>query len=536
MIATHQEITNQALQQQQQMSQQQQYLRLQRQQQQQQQQYAQLAASHRMMELQNTQPVSVLVGQPQTSFPSPRPSSARTAIPTPGVSPVTPQFPSGARGRPPFVQQQPLQSPGLVQMEQNVPYPQQLQQQNTSGFNPFVPPLGQTIQLCDWPCDPLDKKAIMMSLHQASVRSPKRKVRPSAAGEPDERYYQAVKGLAVPPSRVAPMKRLYKYQFQVTDYQMGLKSQTTRQGPSIPLAEHFEGSLRWRVRTCKIAPNRKSLSGVHEWVGMDTAWPEHISISLNGEHIATRRRSHNGRDQPSELTPFVRTGTNELVIALAEPRRKTTEQYVVAVEIVETRSHSAILNSVWKHGVITEDETLKKIKSRMAATHDDDSVSVVVKDLSIDLADPFSRVMYKIPARGAHCTHMECFDLEIWLETRPSKTLKCAHSAFVPCTCNESEPSVADKWKCPICDQDARPYSLRIDTFLLNVRKQLEKENKLNTKSILVAADGTWQAVVEDDDDDSSDDDDEPRGMKPAPIPAPVAKKPVEVIELLDDD
>ncbi|OIW23491.1 hypothetical protein CONLIGDRAFT_560216, partial [Coniochaeta ligniaria NRRL 30616] len=523
-IATHHAVTNQSLHQQ--MAHQQQFVRLQMQQQQQ----AQLAASHQMMEYQTMQPVSVAVrngvalSQPQASFPSPQ-ASVRPAIPTPGVSPVAPQFPSGAYGQGPFVQQPML------------PIEQQLQQRQAMAqtFGRLVPPPGHTIQLCDWPCDPIDKKAIMMSLHQADVRSPKRKVRPSGTGEPDERYYQAVKSLPVPPSRVAPMKRLYKYQFDVAEEQIALKSQTIRQGPGIPLAEHFDGSLRWRVRTCKIPPNRKSLSGVHEWVGMETSWPEHITISLNGEHIPIRRRTHNGRDQPSELTSFIRPGTNEVLIALAEPKKRTADQYAVAVEIVETRAHSAILDYVWQHGVIKGDETLKKIKSRMAATHDDDSVSIVVKDLSIDLADPFSRVMFKIPARGAHCTHMECFDLEIWLETRPSKTLKCPHSSFVPCTCNDQpEPSVADKWKCPICNQDARPYSLRIDAFLLSVRKQLEKENKLKAKSILVAADGTWQAVVEDDDDDDSDDDDEPRAKsagatKSGPSATPIPKKPVEV-------
>jgi zinc finger MIZ domain-containing protein len=52
------------------------------------------------------------------------------------------------------------------------------------------------------------------------------------------------------------------------------------------------------------------------------------------------------------------------------------------------------------------------------------------------------------------------------------------------------EPSNPDKWKCPICFKDARPYSLRIDIFLLSVRRQLEKEGKLYTKCVLVAADG----------------------------------------------
>jgi hypothetical protein len=434
-----------------------------------------------------------------------------------------------------------------LQLQQLHLQQQQLQQQSAQALNHmrFMPPPGQRVQLCDWPCDPLDKKAIMMSLHQADVRSPRRKVRPSAAGEPEERYYQAVKSLAVPPSLVVPVKRLFKYQFDVAEDQFALKSQTIAQGPGIPLTEHFNGSLRWRVRTCKIPPNRKKLNGMQEWVGMDTAWPEHISVTLNGEHIAVRRRTHNGRDQPSELTPFIRHGTNELVVAVAEPKRKTPDQHALAVEIIETRSHSSIMEYVRKHCVISEDETLNRIKSRLSAPHDDDSVQIVVEDLSIDLADPFSRVMFKIPARGASCTHMECFDLEIWLETRPSKTVKCPHSAFVPCNCNDTpEPSVADKWKCPICNMDARPYSLRVDSFLLNVRKRLEEEGKLKAKSILVAADGTWQPVIEEDDDVDSDDDDgrsksagganNTKSGSAAPPPA-VAKKPVEVIELLDD-
>jgi hypothetical protein len=279
---------------------------------------------------------------------------------------------------------------------------------------------------------------------------------------------------------------------------------------------------------------------------MDTAWPEHIHISLNGQTIAVRRRTHNGKDEPSELTPIVRPGTNQLVIAVSEPKRKAADQYAVAVEIVETRSHSSILEHLSKHCVISEDETLNKIRNRLSASRDDDddSVQIVVEDLSIDLADPFSRVIFKTPVRGAHCTHMECFDLDIWLETRPSKPAKCPHSAFIPCNCgDEPEPSVADKWKCPICDMDARPYSLRIDSFLLNVRKRLEEEGKLKAKSILVARDGTWQPVIEDDSDDDDDDSDAdgdgPRtkksGSAGAPTTVAAKKAPVEVIELLDD-
>jgi hypothetical protein len=59
------------------------------------------------------------------------------------------------------------------------------------------------------------------------------------------------------------------------------------------------------------------------------------------------------------------------------------------------------------------------------------------------------------------------------------------------------EPSEPDKSKCPICFADARPRSLRIDKFLFGVRRQLEEQDKLDTKPILVAANGTWRPVIE---------------------------------------
>jgi hypothetical protein len=370
-------------------------------------------------------------------------------------------------------------------------------------------------------------------------------VRPPAAGEREERYYQAVKYLPVMPVLVLPTKRLFKMQFDVTVNLFALRSMSVQQGHGIPLMEHFDRSLRWRVRTCKMPPNRKGRVEMHEWVGMDTAWPDHITMTINRAHIEVRRCAHNGKDQTAELTPYIRPGMNELVVAVAEPKRKSPDQYALAVELIETRSHSAILEYVLGQGVISEDETLNRIKCRLAASHDDDTVSIVIKDLSIDLADPFSRTIFKIPARGAYCSHMECFDLETWLKTRPTKTIKCPHGGGKSCGCNnQPEPSLADKWKCPICDRDARPYSLRIDSFLLNVRSQLEEENKMRTKSILVAPDGTWKPVIEDDDDENmlDDDDDGPgtkaaRASKSGPAALPAApRRVVEVINLLDDD
>ncbi|KAH8742696.1 hypothetical protein F5883DRAFT_366563, partial [Diaporthe sp. PMI_573] len=88
-----------------------------------------------------------------------------------------------------------------------------------------------------------------------------------------------------------------------------------------------------------------------------------------------------------------------------------------------------------------------------------DRSGVTVSELSIDLTDPFSASIFSIPAHGLACTHMECFDLETWLNTRPIK---------------QAINNGPQYWECHICFGDARPRSLRIDSFLVSVRKKLE--------------------------------------------------------------
>jgi hypothetical protein len=168
----------------------------------------------------------------------------------------------------------------------------------------------------------------------------------------------------------------------------------------------------------------------------------------------------------------------------------------------------------------------------------------VVKDLSIDITDPFSAITFTTPVRGATCTHLECFDLDNWLDTRPSKGMQpCYDHPPAPCKCKlVPEPSDTDKWKCPICGKDTRPSSLKIDGFLLKVRQQLESEDKLHVKSVLVALDGTWQAVFGDDGSDGGGTEDDELLSKSrrkltsdSVPPIPTRNQNVKVIELLDD-
>ena len=398
----------------------------------------------------------------------------------------------------------------------------------------LLPPKGTAIGRTEWPHEPADRKSVMMSLHQAHVRSPKRVIK----GGETERFYQSMKSFAVTPTPVAPKKTMYEFRFNVSEEQFALVAAKSKDPTALlPVVEHFNGALRWRIRCCAV---RGSSGAVREeeWVGLEVNWPTYIHMTLNHNALDVRRQRHNGKDQPTEITDYIVRGTNLLLVAVHGQQGEQTRNRHLAVEMLETLSHSSAVKAVWSQGVTAEDQTLRTIKKRLTSSLDDE-VSFEAPDLPIDLADPFSSTIFKIPARGATCTHMECFDLENWLNTRPSKTpVKCSHRQ-VECDCRDpAEPSNPDKWRCPICSKDARPYSLRIDEFLLNVRKQLEEEGRLHTKCLRVKADGSWTVVLEADDDGESDEE-ERHGLQPAAtakgkaaqIPAPVRRE-VEVIEI----
>ncbi|KAK3377686.1 hypothetical protein B0H63DRAFT_222308 [Podospora didyma] len=402
--------------------------------------------------------------------------------------------------------------------------------------DPLLPRKGYVIPRPEIPHDPSDRKSVMMSLHQAHVRSPKR----MASSREPERFYQALKSIVAGPSLMLPKNLMQKITFKVTRDQFALRSTSSNNSTELlPVAEHSNGSLRWRIRCCRIPVPEKAVTE-QQWSTLDVSWPPNIFMTVNKQVLSVRRHTHNGKDLPTELTNFIVCGTNVIEIAIPDMKRDNTNNRFLAVEILETLSHSSVVELVWKNGPIPEGDTLQTIKGRLVGPPDEDGISFESPDLPIDLADPFSSVIFKIPARGVSCTHMECFDLENWLNTRPcNPPSKCPHG-MATCSCPpSSEPTNPDKWRCPICFKDARPYSLRIDSFLLKVRKQLEQQNKLHTKSMRVRADGQWTVVVEEADvADSDDDDDVPLSLlaKKPPAPAASIRRPeVEVIELDDD-
>ncbi|RYP09006.1 hypothetical protein DL765_008603 [Monosporascus sp. GIB2] len=429
--------------------------------------------------------------------------------------------------------------------------PRSHQQHGIASSERLIPPPQMRISMQDYPHDPYQRSCLINSLHQAHLRSPKR-IRKDDHGAPAERYYQAVKSFLLEPVPTPPHRHLHKFTFRIPDIiHARIARDEILPGQSLPVIRFSSGSLLVRVRCCYMKKSTTTIPD-RDWVTTDTTWPEHIFMEVNGNPLGIRRKAHHSRDLPVEISALLVPGDNSLNVFIPLDNRISRNHHpVVAVEVIEILSHSAILNIVKATGTMSADETRGIIKGRLTGSSgsgDDDELAMVDSELSIDLADPFTFSIFTIPVRGKSCTHLECFDLETWLNTRLGKKSICACGTGPDCQ-KCKEPSFVDKWKCPLCDGDARPYSLRIDGFLSEVRAQLEQENKLRTKSILVSADGSWRPKEQPGEDDSDVDSDgdgaapvasarsSARPTQPASArsSARPTQPPHEVIELDDD-
>ncbi|KAF0637108.1 hypothetical protein FPSE5266_03916 [Fusarium pseudograminearum] len=394
-----------------------------------------------------------------------------------------------------------------------------------------VPPV-QHMPEAEYPPNPYGQESLRLGLHQIDVRSPRRV--PSHPGK--DRFYQFVKQLVYEPIHLEPSIGLRSLPFTVPeDYIRRLTKKN--EGTGLPFCYYSEGSYRYRLRMC-MQPETQPAPTESDWVVTATSWPSHIFFQLNKKHLEIRRKQHFNKDQPLELTDFLHEGENFLRFSYPPGNQNMTPgyRYFMAIEIVETISHDAVCNIVRSIRRFPPGETMAKIQRRLRPSDSDD---IIIEDetLSISLADPFTATRFVEPVRGLQCKHLECFDLETWLRTRPSKPPQKGGGPQQ----KGDEPSMVDVWKCPICSLDARPGSLWIDEYFSGVRQSLVSNCDMQTKSITVTANGRWAPVLDADD---TDDD-----STPAPRPrntvngnagkqsstSAVSAVP-DVIEILDDD
>jgi len=211
----------------------------------------------------------------------------------------------------------------------------------------------------------------------------------------------------------------------------------------------------------------------------------------------------------------MRAGDNRVTAVV---NRTSTDKrpwrYVLTVEVVNAMSHESIVKRLT---TISAVDSKAAITKSLSSTDETDDIAITSSNLTIKLFDPYSSSkIFDTPVRGAACAHRDCFDLETFLATR-----KREHPNW---------PTMVDCWRCPLCRGDMRPQTLVIDSFLVEVRKNLEERKLLDTRAIVVEADGSWKPKEQDKNGVRSDSPEHEGNGSPGIRTEP--KRVVEVIEI----
>lgn len=236
----------------------------------------------------------------------------------------------------------------------------------------------------------------------------------------------------------------------------------------------------YRLRCSAIPPG--GFTSESAWVTTDNYWPEDLKFKFNDTVLEGRRKLQHGRYQPIDLTEFLHEGENTLTVSRNGGVKNRKQMFAVAVEIIGTIRQDSIEANIQR---ISAEQSLESIKKSLGGGgSDDDDIAVTSSTLTIKLFDPYSGCkMFDTPVRGSACLHKDCFDLLTFLEF---------------CMRQETNwPTVVDCWRCPICRGDVRPQTLVLDEFLVGVRKRLAELGQLDTRAIIVEADGAWMAKAE---------------------------------------
>ena len=347
---------------------------------------------------------------------------------------------------------------------------QRLQRQSPYIMAPqFLPPPGY-IQETSTHANPVES-----ALHQSHVRSPFLKAA-SAGGElhSNIKYFQYMWGLAVMPNRLHVQKRHVRWTFTVSKESVQLLARTSKESDgSLPIRNITVGSRLCRIRCIQVSDIRKDISE-NDWAVAENAWPRNVAIIMNGTALEIRRKRHHGKDLPIDVTQYIQEGQNTLSIATMWLPQDNNAFYTIGLETLQVTTDRKVKEDI---ATIEGSEAQRRIIER--ANKLDPDVQVMDPSITLDVTDPYTSSIFEIPVRGKSCRHNQCFDLDVFLQTRASKT--------------PSEPCGPDQFRCPLCGGDARPENLVIDGFFREVREELSRINRLDARAIVLQEGGDWQ-------------------------------------------
>lgn len=193
-------------------------------------------------------------------------------------------------------------------------------------------------------------------------------------------------------------------------------------------------------------------------------FPLRNEIKFNGIQIKDNvhgLKNKIGTAKPADLTPYINWPPKSNLLQLVYAFTKDDHMvYVYLVELIETEE---LLQKTLSSPKIVRPATLQYIKQTLSEEEDEDMMTT---STVMSLQCPISYSRMKYPVKSIHCSHLQCFDAQWFIESQRQ----------IP------------TWQCPVCQKQIRIEDLAICEFVQEIISSTDEE----VEQVEISKDGSW--------------------------------------------
>nr|KAF6419748.1 zinc finger MIZ-type containing 2 [Rousettus aegyptiacus] len=187
----------------------------------------------------------------------------------------------------------------------------------------------------------------------------------------------------------------------------------------------------------------------HEDRQMNTNWPASVQVSVNATPLTIERGDNKTSHKPLHLKHVCQPGRNTVQITVTA----CCCSHLFVLQLVHRPAVRSVLQGLLKKRLLPAEHCITKIKRNFSSgtipgtpgPNGEDGVEQTAIKVALKCPITFRRI--QLPARGHDCRHIQCFDLESYLQ------LNCERGT----------------WRCPVCNKTALLEGLEVDQYMLGI-------------------------------------------------------------------
>ncbi|CAG0920061.1 unnamed protein product [Notodromas monacha] len=220
----------------------------------------------------------------------------------------------------------------------------------------------------------------------------------------------------------------------------------------------------------------------HEDRQMSTNWPQSVQVSVNANPLNIERGDgKGGSHKPLYLKQVCQPGRNSIQITVAA----CCCSHLFVLQLVHRPSVRSVLQGLLRKRLLPAELCISKIKRNFSTSSmnganpagpggpgscnpEADGVEQTAIKVSLKCPITFKRI--SLPARGSDCKHIQCFDLESYLQ------MNCERGS----------------WRCPVCNKPALLEGLEVDQYIWGVLNSLSNSE---VDEITIDSSASWRPM-----------------------------------------